>query len=115
MLSFTAPPEQGALVFAAVFVVVWVGAAVVTLNAQLLGGTMYVSNLFSVHGRLTHDCYLFQIFFSKCMRPGLLCFPYEYSYTLVYFDQARPEQHYLAHNSRCWWVFLVHARYVEFG
>ncbi|KAH8069640.1 hypothetical protein JL720_11944 [Aureococcus anophagefferens] len=27
-----------ALVFAAVFVVVWVGAAIVTLNAQLLGG-----------------------------------------------------------------------------
>lgn len=30
--------------FAAVFFVVWFGAAVVTLNAQLLGGTMYVSN-----------------------------------------------------------------------
>jgi len=29
-------------VFAAVFFVVWFGAAVVTLNAQLLGGTMYV-------------------------------------------------------------------------
>lgn len=28
--------------FAAVFFVVWFGAAVVTLNAQLLGGTMYV-------------------------------------------------------------------------
>ena len=40
MLSFTAPQGQTALVFAAVFVVVWVGAAVVTLNAQLLGGTM---------------------------------------------------------------------------
>ena len=40
LLSITAPDEQGALVFAAVFFVVWFGAAVVTLNAQLLGGTM---------------------------------------------------------------------------
>ena len=40
MLSITAPAGQTALVFAAVFVIVWVGAAVVTLNAQLLGGTM---------------------------------------------------------------------------
>lgn len=40
VLSFTAPADQGALVFAAVFVVVWCGAALVTLNAQLLGGTM---------------------------------------------------------------------------
>lgn len=40
ILSFTAPADQGALVFAAVFVVVWCGAALVTLNAQLLGGTM---------------------------------------------------------------------------
>ncbi|CAM9171976.1 unnamed protein product, partial [Phaeothamnion confervicola] len=40
MLSTTAPADQGALVFAAVFVVVWVGAAVVTLNAQVLGGSI---------------------------------------------------------------------------
>ncbi|KAM3575177.1 hypothetical protein VYU27_002874 [Nannochloropsis oceanica] len=40
LLSITAPEEQGALVFAAVFFVVWFGAAVVTLNAQLLGGTI---------------------------------------------------------------------------
>ncbi|KAJ8601747.1 hypothetical protein CTAYLR_006741 [Chrysophaeum taylorii] len=39
-LCITAPEPQRALVFAAVFVVVWVGAAVVTLNAQLLGGTI---------------------------------------------------------------------------
>ncbi|CAN0498224.1 unnamed protein product, partial [Ectocarpus sp. 8 AP-2014] len=36
----SAPADQGALVFAAVFVVVWCGAALVTLNAQLLGGTI---------------------------------------------------------------------------
>jgi hypothetical protein len=42
MLSISAPAGQTALVFAAVFVIVWVGAAVVTINAQLLGGKMYV-------------------------------------------------------------------------
>jgi len=42
MLSFTAPDDQKALVFAGVFVLVSAGAAVVTLNAQLLGGSMYV-------------------------------------------------------------------------
>lgn len=37
-LSISAPTGQSSLVFAAVFVVVWCGAAVVTINAQLLGG-----------------------------------------------------------------------------
>ncbi|GMI26116.1 hypothetical protein TrCOL_g12170 [Triparma columacea] len=32
--------SQGALVFSAVFLVVWSGAAIVTINAQLLGGTI---------------------------------------------------------------------------
>ena len=40
MLSITAPEDQKALVFAGVFMLVWIGAAVVTLNAQLLGGTI---------------------------------------------------------------------------
>mmetsp|Transcript_30323 Transcript_30323/g.88297 ORF Transcript_30323/g.88297 Transcript_30323/m.88297 type:complete len:195 (-) Transcript_30323:474-1058(-) len=40
MLSLTAPEAQRALVFAGVFVIVWCGAAIVTLNAQLLGGTI---------------------------------------------------------------------------
>ncbi len=39
-LSIAAPEDQRALVFAAVFVVVWAGAALVTVNAQLLGGTI---------------------------------------------------------------------------
>ena len=37
-MSFTAPDGQASLVFAAVFFIVWFGAGVVTLNAQLLGG-----------------------------------------------------------------------------
>lgn len=40
ILSLTAPGDSASLVFAAVFVIVWFGAALVTLNAQLLGGTI---------------------------------------------------------------------------
>ena len=40
ILSLTAPGDTASLVFAAVFVIVWFGAALVTLNAQLLGGTI---------------------------------------------------------------------------
>ncbi len=40
VLSFTAPGDSASLVFAAVFAIVWCGAAAVTLNAQLLGGTI---------------------------------------------------------------------------
>eukprot|EP00980_Cylindrotheca_fusiformis_P026157 scaffold15472_cov117-Cylindrotheca_fusiformis.AAC.21 len=40
LLSFKAPEGQASLVFAAVFCAVWVGSAVVTVNAQLLGGTI---------------------------------------------------------------------------
>merc|ERR1712185_879902 len=38
LLSWFAPYEQKSLVFASVFVIVWLGAAVVTVNALLLGG-----------------------------------------------------------------------------
>ena len=38
LLSMSAPVGQASLVFASVFVIVWAGAAVVTVNAQLLGG-----------------------------------------------------------------------------
>merc|ERR1712196_276798 len=40
VLSMNAPDAQKALVFAAVFVIVWLGSAVVTVNALLLGGTL---------------------------------------------------------------------------
>ena len=40
VLSLSAPGDTASLVFAAVFVIVWAGAAAVTLNAQLLGGTI---------------------------------------------------------------------------
>jgi protein YIPF6 len=40
ILSIKAPTDQASLVFAAVFSSVWIGGTVVTINAQLLGGTI---------------------------------------------------------------------------
>jgi protein YIPF6 len=40
VLSFKAPTNQARLTFAAVFCAFWVGGSVVTINAQLLGGTI---------------------------------------------------------------------------
>lgn len=40
LLSLRAPTNQASAVFAVVFVSMWAGAAVVTVNAQLLGGTL---------------------------------------------------------------------------
>lgn len=40
VLSIRAPTSQTSAVFAAVFVSMWLGAAVVTINAKLLGGTI---------------------------------------------------------------------------
>jgi hypothetical protein len=39
-LGFKSSKENASIVFAAVFVVIWCGAAAVTLNAQLLGGNI---------------------------------------------------------------------------
>mmetsp|Transcript_7510 Transcript_7510/g.12757 ORF Transcript_7510/g.12757 Transcript_7510/m.12757 type:complete len:203 (+) Transcript_7510:94-702(+) len=40
LLSWFAPYEQKSLVFASVFVIIWCGAAIVTVNALLLGGNI---------------------------------------------------------------------------
>lgn len=40
MLSIASGSSQGSLVFSAVFILVWIGAAVVTLNAKLLGSSV---------------------------------------------------------------------------
>ncbi|CAO3700729.1 unnamed protein product [Rhizopus stolonifer] len=40
VLSVEAPKDQAMPIFTGVFVIVWVGAAVVTINAQLLGGAV---------------------------------------------------------------------------
>ena len=40
VLSISTPSDSSSLVFATVFVIVWCGAALVTVNAQLLGGSI---------------------------------------------------------------------------
>lgn len=40
ILSMSAPINQASLVFASVFIIVWAGAGIVTLNAKLLGGNV---------------------------------------------------------------------------
>jgi hypothetical protein len=39
-LSAEAPADQAVAIFTGVFVIVWLGAAVVTLNAKVLGGAV---------------------------------------------------------------------------
>lgn len=39
-LSTRAPSDQSVSIFTGVFVIVWLGAAVVTVNAKLLGGAV---------------------------------------------------------------------------
>ncbi|KAG1150668.1 hypothetical protein G6F37_007884 [Rhizopus arrhizus] len=40
ILSIEAPKDQAMPIFTGVFVIIWVGAAIVTINAQLLGGAV---------------------------------------------------------------------------
>ncbi|SAM06255.1 hypothetical protein [Absidia glauca] len=66
-LSTRAPAEQSVSIFTGVFVIVWLGAAVVTINAKLLGGAVLLSipSGCSIHclylcafdlGALTNSC-----------------------------------------------------------
>jgi hypothetical protein len=48
--SFSAPDDQSSFVFAAIFFLVWFGACVVTLNAQLLGAQLSFFQSCSVLG-----------------------------------------------------------------
>jgi hypothetical protein len=45
LFSRSAPAEQSLQIFTGVFVIVWLGSVVVTLNAKLLGGKVSVSSL----------------------------------------------------------------------
>ncbi|KAL7748378.1 hypothetical protein RI367_006340 [Sorochytrium milnesiophthora] len=52
-LSFRAPADQTAEVFTSIFVIVWCGAAVVTINSKLLGGKMSLFQSLCVLGYCT--------------------------------------------------------------
>lgn len=49
-MSVDAPERQSSLIFAAVFIIVWIGGAIVALNGSLLGGTTYVLSWPNYHG-----------------------------------------------------------------
>ena len=84
-LSVTAPAAQSAMVFTGVFIVIWVGAAIVTINAQLLGSSMYVAFqcivwLEETHGKLmakdvTDWGWLNRSFFQSVCVLGYCVFP----------------------------------------
>ena len=50
ILSINAPDSQKTLMFSTVFLLVWAGGAIVTVNAQLLGGTISFFQSLSVLG-----------------------------------------------------------------
>ncbi len=81
VLSATAPKDHSALVFALVFAIVWVGAAIITINAQLLGGTLYV------HVRLyVLDSNIFcRSFFQSVCVVGYCIFPITIAAILCFF------------------------------
>jgi len=68
LLSLTAPHGQSSLVFAIVFVFIWIGAILVALNAVLLGGKMFVSPSTSVLpcSAVPHPLFFSPLFF--CFR-----------------------------------------------
>lgn len=39
--------DDASIVFSVIFIIVWVGAAVITVNGQLLGGRLYVFSTIS--------------------------------------------------------------------
>mmetsp|Transcript_38820 Transcript_38820/g.97799 ORF Transcript_38820/g.97799 Transcript_38820/m.97799 type:complete len:192 (+) Transcript_38820:108-683(+) len=49
-MSMSAPKDSSALVFTACFVIIWLGALVITLNAKLLGGKVSFFQSLSVIG-----------------------------------------------------------------
>lgn len=52
--SDTANSNDGGPEFAEVFVIVWIGSMVVTLNSKLLGGNMWVNLLWTVCCSISH-------------------------------------------------------------
>jgi len=72
VLSLTASSNNSSLVFAAVFVIVWFGSTAVTINAQLLGGTISFFQSICILGYCVFPltlsaigCYLVGLFLSK--------------------------------------------------
>jgi hypothetical protein len=84
ILSITAPGDSGSLVFAAVFVIVWFGAAAVTLNAQLLGGTISFFQSVCILGYCIFPLTLSAI---ACLITGLIFKNVKKKFNFFFFDK----------------------------
>merc|ERR1712224_105211 len=101
-LSIAAPESQRALVFAAVFVVVWAGAAIVTLNAQLLGGRISFFQSVCVLGYSIFplDCGAFACLLLHALTRSFLlrlavvgtCFAWSTRVSVVFFSEIIEEK-----------------------
>ncbi|SGY81655.1 BQ5605_C009g05513 [Microbotryum silenes-dioicae] len=72
------PSEQSLAIFTGVFVIVWLGSVVVTLNAKLLGGKVYVPPNFQPQNTLENSptsLQLFSSFFQSLCVLGYCVFP----------------------------------------
>jgi protein YIPF6 len=86
-LSIGNKSSDGTTVFELVFLIVWIGGLIVTINGQLLGGTMYAIK---------------QIDIPKCMHPRLLPVPIE------------PVFANICNSKICnRWLFLVSGMYIN--
>lgn len=92
ILSLTAPGDSASLVFAAVFVIVWVGAAAVTLNAQLLGGTISFFQSVCILGYCVFPltlsalaCLIVSLVYKQVINSCFITFSHEFFFTKCHF------------------------------
>ena len=121
VLSATARSGQAPLVFAVVFVVVWGGAAVVTINAQLLGGKVSFFQSVCVLGYCVFPIVLASFFclaWTNHIYRGIitgLSFVWATRASVVFMSQlVNPDRKMLAafptllfYSVLCWMVFIL--------
>lgn len=88
LLSFEATPSQASTVFASIFVVVWVGAAIVTVNAQLLGGTISFFQSVCVLGYCIFPMVISAFFIALFRRTALGIFWLDLAFVLLAFGES---------------------------
>ena len=81
---------QGSTVFELVFLIVWIGGIIVTINGQLLGGNMYVYN---------------KINFSKCVHSWVLPVSAEHYINNLCGNEVYPN--IVPYSIRDRWIYLV--------
>lgn len=88
LLSFEATPSQASTVFASIFVIVWVGAAIVTVNAQLLGGTISFFQSVCVLGYCIFPMVISAFFIALFRRTALGIFWLDLAFVLLAFGES---------------------------